>query len=176
MREACPPEFLVEQSEAKCNASVEQAGQNVARYAFRPWIEQADDEFTLKLLTEDDQDAGYSVSINPDALLRGDTPTQTETIVATVKGRIRTPNEGPQCWDLAGHRALMQMHWEFEGRGATWRGCLTSGKHTGCDHQTLPEQIDPVGCHASFLATVQEKLKTNAVVRPKLCHLLTLGW
>jgi len=95
-----PPEFLFEQSEAKYNNNVEQAGQNVVRYCFRPWIEQAEDELTFKLLTPAEQDAGYSICINADALLRGDTKTQTDVVTAQVDGGIRTPNEGRSLLNL----------------------------------------------------------------------------
>lgn len=88
-----PPEFLFELSEAKYNASVEQAGQTVVRYTFRPWIEQIEDELSLKLLSEEDQAAGLTVRLNPDALLRGDSQVQTTTLATQVTAGIRTRNE-----------------------------------------------------------------------------------
>ena len=95
-----PPEFLFELSEAKYNASVEQQGQNVVRYTFRPWIIMAEAEMTAKLLSEAEQEAGFSIGINPDALLRGDTKTQVDSVLATVKGGIRTRNEGRALLEL----------------------------------------------------------------------------
>jgi len=89
-----PPEFLFELSEAKYNTSVEQAGQNIVRYCFRPWIEMAEAELTFKLLTEAEQDQGLTIHINPDALLRGDTQTQVNTVVATTNAGLTTRNEG----------------------------------------------------------------------------------
>jgi HK97 family phage portal protein len=89
-----PPEFLYELSEAKYNASVVQAGESVVRYTFRPWIEQADDELTVKLIDRDEQDAGVSIKINPDALLRGDTKAVNDSVIAQKNSGIRTPNEG----------------------------------------------------------------------------------
>ncbi|HEV7299217.1 MAG TPA: phage portal protein [Tepidisphaeraceae bacterium] len=89
-----PPEFLYELTEAKYNAIVEQAGQFIVRYVFRPWIEMAEDELTSKLLTEADQDAGYSVHINPDALLRGSGKEQMEIISLGVRNGLYTENEG----------------------------------------------------------------------------------
>lgn len=88
-----PPQFLYEFSESKYNNSIEQMGQDVVRYTFRPWIIQTEAELSLKLLTRGERRQGLYVGLNPDALLRGDTKTQTETLVATVTGRIRTPNE-----------------------------------------------------------------------------------
>jgi HK97 family phage portal protein len=89
-----PPEVLFELAEAKYNASVEQAGQNVVRYCFRPIIEQAEAELSLKLLSEADQEAGHAVKINADALLRGDTKAVSDEAEKTVKSGLRTRNEG----------------------------------------------------------------------------------
>lgn len=95
-----PPQFLFEYGEVKYINTIEQMGQDVVRYCFRLWIEQAEDELTLKLLSIADQDAGHSVRINPEALLRGDTKTQTDTLLAQVAGRVRTPNEARVKLDL----------------------------------------------------------------------------
>jgi HK97 family phage portal protein len=88
-----PPQFLYEMGEAKYVNTVEQAGQDVVRYTFRPWIEQTEEELTTKLLSESEQDAGYAIKLDPDALLRGDTATQTTTTAAQVTAGIRTRNE-----------------------------------------------------------------------------------
>ena len=69
-------------------------GQDVVRYTFRPWIEQTEDELTTKLLSEAEQDDGYTVRINPDALLRGDTAAVNASATTTVNGGLRTRNEG----------------------------------------------------------------------------------
>lgn len=95
-----PPEFLYELSEAKYNSSVEASGQSVVRYTFRPWIKLTEDELTAKLLTEAEQDQGYTIGLNPDALLRGDTKTIVETVTSTVTAGIRTRNEGRELLDL----------------------------------------------------------------------------
>ena len=89
-----PPEFLFEQSEAKYNNSVEQAGQNVVRYALGSWIEQAQDELSMKLLTEREQDAGLKIRLNPDVLIRGSTKEQMDVVSRGVDAGIYTPNEG----------------------------------------------------------------------------------
>lgn len=96
-----PPEVLFELSEAKYNTSVEQAGQNVVRYCFRPIIEQAEAELSTKLLSEIDQQAGYAVQINADALLRGDTKAVSDEAEKTVKSALRTRNEGRALLGLA---------------------------------------------------------------------------
>jgi HK97 family phage portal protein len=89
-----PPEFLYEQSEAKYNNNVEQAGQNVVRYTFRPIIEQVESELTLKLFSDVEQETGYSININPNALLRGSTVEQETLINSSVNAGMRTKNEG----------------------------------------------------------------------------------
>lgn len=89
-----PPSFLYELSEEKYRNTVEQDGQNVVRYTFRPWIEMAEDELTLKLLTDAEQEQGLTIHINPDALLRGDTKTQVDTVTATVNAGLASKNEG----------------------------------------------------------------------------------
>lgn len=89
-----PPQFLYDLSEGKYNSVVEQAGIDVVRYAFRPWIEQTEDELTLKLLTTAEQDAGYGIHLNPDALLRGDTAAVNASAVTTTNAGLRTRNEG----------------------------------------------------------------------------------
>lgn len=89
-----PPQFLYEFGESKYNNSIEQMGQDVVRYTFRPWLELTEDELTLKLLATDDQTAGYAVRLNPAALLRGDTTATTTTTVAQVNAGLVTRNEG----------------------------------------------------------------------------------
>lgn len=89
-----PPQFLYDFGESKYNNSIEQMGLDVVRFTFRPWIELIEDELTGKLLTDEEQDAGHSIKLNPDALLRGDTKTQSANVIAEVNGGLRTPNEG----------------------------------------------------------------------------------
>lgn len=95
-----PPQFLYEFAESKYNNSIEQMGQDVVRYTFRPWIEQTEDELSLKLLADSELDAGLTVRLNPDALLRGDTATQTNTVAAQVNAGIRTRNEAREVLGL----------------------------------------------------------------------------
>jgi HK97 family phage portal protein len=95
-----PPQFLYEFSESKYNDSIEQMGQDVVRYTFRPWIEQTEDELMVKLLTEQEQEQGFTIRLNPDALLRGDTAAQTAAVISTVNGGLRSRNEGRALLDL----------------------------------------------------------------------------
>ncbi len=89
-----PPQFLYELGEQKYTpGAIEQVGQDVVRYTFRPWIEQTEDELTLKLLNDTEQDAGFEVKLDPTALLRGDATTMTTTTTARVNAGIETRNE-----------------------------------------------------------------------------------
>jgi HK97 family phage portal protein len=89
-----PPEMLYELTEAKYNASIEQQGSFVVRYTFRPWITQIEGELTLKLLTDSEQEDGFTVHLNPDALLRGSSKEQMDVVAQGVNAGIYTPNEG----------------------------------------------------------------------------------
>ena len=95
-----PPQFLYDLSEGKYNSVVEQAGIDVVRFTFRPWIEQTEDELTGKLLTTAEQDAGYEVKLDANALTRGDTKSVSDTVVQQVNARIRTPNEARDVLEL----------------------------------------------------------------------------
>jgi HK97 family phage portal protein len=88
-----PPQFLYEFHESKYNNSVEQMGQDVVRYTFRPWIGQIGEECSLKLLTPSEQDRGYSVRLDPNDLLKGDTAAITAAMVEQTNAGIRKPNE-----------------------------------------------------------------------------------
>ncbi len=95
-----PPEFLFELSEAKYNASVEHAGSHVVRFTFRVWIQQAQDELTLKLLTPEERNAGLTIRINPSALERGDTAAVLNSATKQVDAGIATPNEARRLLEM----------------------------------------------------------------------------
>jgi hypothetical protein len=86
-----PPHFLFHDSGGK-QAPV-QAGEDVVRYCFRPEIEQAEDELN-KLLTPQEIAQGYTVNIDPTALLRGDGVEESTVVTALVAGGIISKNEG----------------------------------------------------------------------------------
>lgn len=95
------PQFLYEYSEAKYNGDPEQRGQDIVRFFLRSsWLENAEDELTAKLLTEYEQEQGYSIKINPDALLRGSTEAQSKVLAQDVGAGIRTKNEAREKLDL----------------------------------------------------------------------------
>jgi HK97 family phage portal protein len=90
-----PPEMKFEKAEAKNNNNnAEQAGENVVRYTFRPRIEMIEAELTRKLLSEADQDAGYGVHLDTDALTRGDAAAMIANATGVVSAGIITRNEG----------------------------------------------------------------------------------
>ena len=89
-----PPAFLYDLSEGKYNSSVEQAGLDVVRYTFRPIIEAMEDELSLKLLADSAQDAGFTVHVDPNALVRGDTAALTTAAVSQKTAGLISTNEG----------------------------------------------------------------------------------
>lgn len=96
-----PPVYLYEAGDAKYNNSVEQAGIDVVRYTFRPWLDLVRDELTTKLLTTKEQDGGREIKLDPHDLLRGDTVSQTSVQVARVNAGISTPNDAREALDMA---------------------------------------------------------------------------
>lgn len=88
-----PPDLLFDRSESKYSG-VTESGRYLVQYTFGPLITQVEAELTAKLLPIIDQDDGYTVQVNPNALLRGDTKTQMEVVTMGVNAGIYTENEG----------------------------------------------------------------------------------
>ncbi|MBV8782222.1 MAG: phage portal protein, partial [Phycisphaerae bacterium] len=95
-----PPHIVYEMKDAKWG-NIEQMSIEVVKYSLLPWVQKAEQELTLKLLTDAEQDAGYYVRYSVDALLRGDTTTQARNVLALVNGGVVTANEGRAALDLA---------------------------------------------------------------------------
>jgi len=92
-----PQQFLMDTAEQKYNAaSVEALGQDVIRFTFRTRIINIENELTLKLLTEDEIEAGYSIHLDTSALIRGDTAVEMTVASQGVAGGLLTRNEGRQ--------------------------------------------------------------------------------
>ena len=87
------PHWLFDSSEEKYNGNPVQAGEDAVRYLFRIEIEQAEDEM-IKLLSDPEQDAGYTIHIDPNALIRGDVLTESDVIVAQTNAGLLSKNEG----------------------------------------------------------------------------------
>jgi len=90
------PHFLYDDSEGKYNANPEQAADDVVKWTFRPLVEQVEDELSLKLLSESDQDAGLKVHLDTNCLIRGDRETQSNIVTQQKAAGILTPNEARQ--------------------------------------------------------------------------------
>lgn len=86
------PYFLMDRSETKY-ADVEQAGQDVIRFTFLPWLEVSEDELTLKLLTPSERLSGLRVVLDPERLLRGNAKAQADIGLAELKSGAITANE-----------------------------------------------------------------------------------
>jgi HK97 family phage portal protein len=89
------PYWLFDKTESKYTGDPSQSGEDVVRYLFRLLIEQAEDEL-LKLLSEAEQDAGYTVHIDPCALLRGNVVAEAALATQLVGAGILSKNEGRQ--------------------------------------------------------------------------------
>ena len=90
------PHFLYDDSEGKYNGNPEQAGEDAVRYLFRLLIEQAEDEL-LKLLSTAEQDSGYTVHIDPNALIRGDVVTESNIVTQQVTAGLISRNDGREA-------------------------------------------------------------------------------
>ena len=86
------PYWLFDKTESKYSGDPTQAGEDVVRYLFRLLIEQSEDEL-LKLLTEEEQDSGLTVHIEPGALQRGNVTAETTIATAQANAGIITRNE-----------------------------------------------------------------------------------
>lgn len=92
-----PQQFLMDTIDTKYNAaSVEALGQDVIRFTFRTRIENIEDELTMKLLSEDEIAAGYTIHLDTSALIRGDTAVEMTVATQGVAGGLLTRNEGRQ--------------------------------------------------------------------------------
>ena len=91
---------IIYQLDSQKLANVQQMGAEVVKYSLTPWLVKIEDEINLKLFSNADQDAGYTVKLHPDALLRGDSGALSTQLMAEVNGGIRTVNEARRLLDL----------------------------------------------------------------------------
>lgn len=94
-----PPHIVYDLGRATW-ANIESMGIEVVKYSLLPWIERAQQELSLKLLSESEQDNGLYIRYSVDSLMRGDTATQTNTTLALVNGGLLTANEGRAILDM----------------------------------------------------------------------------
>jgi HK97 family phage portal protein len=88
-----PPVMMFDLSEGKYNAAVEQQQQAVVRDLFRPLIEADESELSAKLMAPAELAKGLRIHIDPNALIRGDTATESNVTIAQKAAGIITPNE-----------------------------------------------------------------------------------
>jgi len=88
-----PPHFLFDDSEGKYNSNPAQAGEDVVKWCFRTRIEEAEDQLA-KLLTDQEQDGGFTIHLDPTCLLRGDVVSMSNVVTQQISQRVITPNEG----------------------------------------------------------------------------------
>jgi hypothetical protein len=90
-----PPWFLFNDKNGKYNTTPAQAGEDVVKYLFRLLIEQAEDEL-IKLLSDAEQDAGFTIHIDPAALIRGDVAMEATIVTQLTGAGLISGNEGRQ--------------------------------------------------------------------------------
>ena len=88
-----PPHFLMDDAEGKYNNNPQQAADDVVRWCFRPIIENFEPQLTLKLLTIAEAEAGLSVHLDADRLVRGDAQTLSTIVVAQKNAGILSAND-----------------------------------------------------------------------------------
>lgn len=87
-----PPHLLSDLDRATFN-SVEQLDIGFIKYCLNSWMEQWEQEYNRKLLTEEEKLKGYYFEHNIDGFLRGDIKTRTEYYSKMLAGRVLSPNE-----------------------------------------------------------------------------------
>lgn len=96
-------------------------------------VKQYEEEIAYKLLTDDEEAAGYHVKFNTGVLLRADQRTQIETLSTAVNSFLLTPNEARERLDLPSVDGGDQLL----GNGAS-----IPVQYTGAQYTQLPGQGD----------------------------------
>lgn len=84
-----PPVFLQDLSHGTFS-NTEQQDLHLVKHTIKRWVEQAEQEITLKLFG---RGSSFFVEFNLDGLLRGDIKTRMEAHAISIQNAIRTPNE-----------------------------------------------------------------------------------
>lgn len=84
-----PPVFLQDLTHGTFS-NTEQQDLHLVKHTIKRWVEQAEQEITLKLFGRGSQ---FFVEFNLDGLLRGDIKTRMEAHAISIQNGIRTPNE-----------------------------------------------------------------------------------
>ncbi|WP_456848574.1 phage portal protein [Bradyrhizobium sp. USDA 4504] len=81
--------------------SIEALGQEFLSFTLLPHLVAQQQEFTLKLLTEAERDAGVTVEYDTTHLVKADLAQRSQALANAVSGRIMTPNEARDLgWSL----------------------------------------------------------------------------
>lgn len=87
------PFYLYDDKDGKYNNNPDAAAIELTKFTLRHWIDQVEDELSVKLLTEAEQEQGYTINLNINGLLRGDTKSVSDIAQNETKSGIRTRNE-----------------------------------------------------------------------------------
>jgi HK97 family phage portal protein len=98
-----PPHVVFDLTRATFQ-NVEAMQIEVAKFSILPWVQKCEQITTSTLLTTAEQEQGLYVNYSMDALLRGDTKTQVQNVLALVNGGLFTANEGRAMLDRSAHR------------------------------------------------------------------------
>ncbi|MBA4544365.1 MULTISPECIES: phage portal protein [Thermoactinomyces] len=94
------PAHMLNDSEGQSYSSMEQLMREFVQLTLMPIVRQYEQEFNRKLLAPTERQAGYYFKFNVNALLRGDTATQSDYYMKGIRTGWLKPNEVRQLEDL----------------------------------------------------------------------------
>ena len=86
------PFFMFDKSESKYTGAAE-AGENLVRFTLASWIDQIENELSVKLLSDAEMDAGLWIECDTKALVQGDIKAVTDLAIAKKNAGLTTPNQ-----------------------------------------------------------------------------------
>jgi HK97 family phage portal protein len=114
------PLHLLQELERSTNNNIEHQSIEFVVHTIRPWLVRWESAITRDLLTASQKRRGLFVKFNHDALLRGDTTTQSEAITKYVSGGIYSRNEAREILDRnpieGGDEYLVPLNMEPVGK------------------------------------------------------------
>lgn len=94
------PAHMLNDSEGQSYSSMEQLMREFVQLTLMPIVRQYEQEFNRKLLSPAERQAGFYFKFNVNALLRGDTATQSDYYMKGIRTGWLKPNEVRQLEDL----------------------------------------------------------------------------
>ncbi|MBH8609457.1 phage portal protein, partial [Thermoactinomyces sp. CICC 10521] len=94
------PAHMLNDSEGQSYSSMEQLMREFVQLTLMPIVRQYEQEFNRKLLSSAERQAGFYFKFNVNALLRGDTATQSDYYMKGIRTGWLKPNEVRQLEDL----------------------------------------------------------------------------